>query len=149
MKEVKKTTTYARVVRKPQSGGAQSSKKPRAEAEPSGRAKASKKQKFELDEALKSDKVEGAYNVVPPMTLKEIIDEILKDGNLKNVPVYYENFDNKDQRAIEESIVQYMDVYSKALIELSCMIPKKLYGILDARRHTTSLEDKRIKEYIY
>lgn len=41
-----------------------------------------------------------------------------------------------------------MDVYSKALIELSSMIPKSLYDILDARRHTTSLEDERIKEYV-
>ncbi|XP_059067434.1 uncharacterized protein LOC131858260 [Cryptomeria japonica] len=36
----------------------------------------------------------------------------------------------------------------KALIDLSSMILKGLYDILDARRHTTSLEDERIKEYI-
>lgn len=42
---------------------------------------------------------------------------------MKNVPVYYENSDDNDQRAIEEAIIQYMDVYSKVLIELSSMIP--------------------------
>lgn len=41
-----------------------------------------------------------------------------------------------------------MDVYSKALIELSSMIPKSLYDILDARRHTTCLEDGRIQKYL-
>lgn len=85
---------------------------------------------------------------MPPLTLKEVIDEILKEENLKNVPIYYENFDDKYQRAIEEVVVEYMDVYSKTLIELTSMIPKSLYDILDARRHTTSLEDERIKEYV-
>lgn len=74
-----KKTTYARVVRKIQSGGAQWTKKSRTKAEPSDRARASKKQKSELDEALKSDKIEGTYDVVPPMTLNEIIDEMLKE----------------------------------------------------------------------
>lgn len=82
------------------------------------------------------------------MTLKEIIDELLKDGNLKNVPVYYENCDDSDQMAIEEAIIQYMNDYSKTLIELSSMILKELYDILDVKRHTTSLENERIKEYV-
>lgn len=41
-----------------------------------------------------------------------------------------------------------MDVYSKELLELSSMISKSLYEILDARRHTKILEDERIKEYV-
>lgn len=41
-----------------------------------------------------------------------------------------------------------MDVYSKALLELASMIPKIMYDILDAIRHTTSLEDDKIKEYV-
>lgn len=53
---------------------------------------------------------------MPPITLKEIIDEVLKDDNLKNVPLYHENFYDQDQRDIEEEIVWYMDVSSKALI---------------------------------
>lgn len=148
MKEVKKIDTYAKVVKKPQFGGGHSSKKPRIEVEPSSRSRVRKKQKSKLDEAMKSGKIEGTYEVVSLITLKEIIDEVLKDFNLKNVPVYYENFDDKDQKAIDEAIFQYMNVYSKALIELSTMIPKSLYDILDAQRHTTSLEDERIKECV-
>lgn len=72
----------------------------------------------------------------------------MKDENLKNVSIYYENFEEKNQRAVEEAIVEYMDKFSKVLIELSSMIPKSLYDILDARRHTTSIEDERIKEYV-
>lgn len=64
------------------------------------------------------------------------------------MPICYKFFDEKDQRSIEEAVVSYMDVCSKALIELSSMIPKILYDILDARRHTTSLYDERIKEYV-
>ncbi|XP_057851515.1 uncharacterized protein LOC131061720 [Cryptomeria japonica] len=58
VKEVKKTTTYARVVKKPQFDGAQPTKKSKSEVEQSGRARASKKQNSKSDEALKSIKVE-------------------------------------------------------------------------------------------
>ncbi|XP_059073117.1 uncharacterized protein LOC131873950 [Cryptomeria japonica] len=101
--EVKKTTTYARLVRKPQTGGAQSTKKPRAEAKSSEKARESKKQKSKLDEALKFRKVQGTYEVVPRMTLKQIIDEILKDGNLKNVPVIDVNLTHDDSHPREQS----------------------------------------------
>lgn len=77
--------------------------------------------------------------------MNEIIDEVVKEGNLKNIHVYYENCDDKDQRAIEEVVVQYMNVFRKALLELSSMIPKELYEILDVWRHTTSLEDEILK----
>lgn len=79
---MKKTTKYARVVKKPQTGGTQLSKKPKVEAQSSGRARERKKQKSEIDETLKSGKIECTYEVVPPMTLKELIDEVLQDGNL-------------------------------------------------------------------
>lgn len=52
------------------------------------------------------------------------------------------------KRTLEEEIVQYLNVYSKALIELMSIIPKSLYKILDARRQTTSKEDENLKEYI-
>ncbi|XP_059073325.1 uncharacterized protein LOC131874100 [Cryptomeria japonica] len=111
IKEVKKTSTYVRVVKKPQFSGAQLSKKPRAETESSKRARVGKKQKSKLDETLKSDKVERTYEVVPPMTLKQVIDEVLKDGNMCLYTMKF--FDDKDQRAIEKVVVQYMDIYSK------------------------------------
>ncbi|XP_057839638.2 uncharacterized protein LOC131049594 [Cryptomeria japonica] len=147
-REVKKTTTYARMVKKPQFGGVKQTKKSRIEPESSGKAKESKKQKSKINAALKSGKIEGTFEIVPPLTLKELIDEILKDGNLKNVSTYYEIFDDKDQRVVEEAIGEYMDAYSKALIELASMFPKSLYDILDVRRHTTSEEDEKINEYV-
>ncbi|XP_059066473.1 uncharacterized protein LOC131857773 [Cryptomeria japonica] len=58
VKELKKTTTYVKVVKKPQSDGSQLTKKPRTEAEPSGRPRSNIKSKSELDEALKSNKIE-------------------------------------------------------------------------------------------
>lgn len=148
VKEVKKTATYTRVVKKPQSYGVSQSKKSRVEPKSSEKGRERKKKKSEIDEALKYSKIEGTFEIVPPLILKELTDEILKDGNLKNIPTYYENVDDKGQRAIEKAIIEYMDVYSNTLIELAYMIPKSLYDILDVRRHTTNLEDERIKKYV-
>lgn len=110
---MKKISTYARVVNKPQSGEVQQTKKSREEYESSGKARATKKKKSEIDATLKSGKIDGTFEIVPPLTLKELIHEILKDGNLNNVSTYYENFDDKDQRAVEEAIVECMDVYKR------------------------------------
>ncbi|XP_057830558.1 uncharacterized protein LOC131041464 [Cryptomeria japonica] len=86
VREVKKTTRYARVVKKSPSSEAQPTKKPKTQSESSGKARARKNQKSKLDEAQN--------------------------------------------------------------LELSSMIPKELYDILDAWRHKTRLEDERIKEYV-
>lgn len=64
-----------------------------------------KKKKSKFDEVRKFKKFGGTYDGMPPMNLNEIIDEVLKDGNLKNVPIFYDNFDDKDQRAIEEVVI--------------------------------------------
>lgn len=69
MREVKKSSTSARVVKKQPSGEGQPSKKPRVEAKQSGRPRPRKKPKSELDEALKSGKLEGNYIIVPSVTL--------------------------------------------------------------------------------
>ncbi|XP_059066441.1 uncharacterized protein LOC131857749 [Cryptomeria japonica] len=80
--EVKKITIYTRVVKKPQSGGAQQSKNPRDESESFRKARASKQQKYEIDATLKFDKIEGTFDIVPPLTLKELIDELIKDQSV-------------------------------------------------------------------
>ncbi|XP_059073825.1 uncharacterized protein LOC131874459 [Cryptomeria japonica] len=90
VKEVKKIATYARVVRKPQSGGAQSTKKPRTEVEPSGRARANKKQKFELDEDLKSGKVKV-----------DVDQRVDNSGEAKQAPSVIEVVSEK---AVEETV---------------------------------------------
>lgn len=52
---------------------------PRVETKSSKKARESKKQKFKIDEALKSGKIEGTFKIVPPLTLKELTDEILME----------------------------------------------------------------------
>lgn len=64
MREVKKTATSAKLVKKTPSGEGNPSKKPRVRTEKSGRPRPSKKLKSELDEALKSRKLEGKYTIV-------------------------------------------------------------------------------------
>lgn len=67
---MKNTTTYVRLVKKPQSGGAQQSKKSRALPESSDKARASKKKIFEIGVTLKSSKIEETFEIVPPLTLR-------------------------------------------------------------------------------
>lgn len=40
----------------------------------------------------------------------------------------------------------YMDVFSKALIELEKYLPKYLYSLIDGRRKSSSQMDREIKE---
>lgn len=97
---------------------------------------------------MKIGKCQGNYTIVPPIKLNQIVDIVVKEGNLKHISDWYENCDENRKRALEEAIVEYMNVYSKALIELSSMISKGLYEILDARRHMTHIENEIMKESI-
>lgn len=57
------------------------------------------------------------------MTLEQIVNEVIKNGNLKPLSECYDNFDDFDKRTLEEAIVEYLNVYSKALIKLMSIIP--------------------------
>lgn len=66
VREVKKTTKFAKFVKKPISGVSPSPKKAKTQGEPSGETGESKK-KSEIDEALKFGKIEGSFTIVPPL----------------------------------------------------------------------------------
>lgn len=53
-----------------------------------------------IDLALVSSNV----TVIPPKNCAELVDEITKDGMLKNVQFYYEHLDNDEQREVEEAV---------------------------------------------
>lgn len=97
-----------------------------------------------INEALKKGKLE----VIPPMSLNEIVNEVVKNGNLKPLSELYGKFDESGKISLEEATIEYLNVYSKALIELMTVIPKSLYEILDARRQTTNKEDEGLKEHV-
>lgn len=42
---------------------------------------------------------------MPPISLSQIVDEVVKEGNLKNISEYCDNCDENDQRAIDEAIL--------------------------------------------
>lgn len=68
---------------------------------PANRPKRGGRTKFNLDEVIESGKMEIAktkYHIIPPLSVQELIDKIMKDGNLKNISVYYEKIDNNDKR---------------------------------------------------
>lgn len=80
------------------------------------------------------------------MSLSEIVNQVIKNGNLKPLSEWYDNFDENGKRTLEEATVYYLNLYSKlSLIEIMSVIPKSLYEILDARRQTTNKEDERLK----
>lgn len=97
-------------------------------------------------ESSKMEIAQAKYDIIPPLSSQELINEIIKDGNLKNIFAYYDNLDDNDKRQIEEAIVLHLDVFSKALIELEHYLPKYLYSLLDARRKSASQMDKEMKE---
>ncbi|XP_059073722.1 uncharacterized protein LOC131874389 [Cryptomeria japonica] len=154
VKEVKKTTTYARVVKKPQSGGAQLSKKPRTKAEPSGRARLRKKPKYELHKALKSSKVEGTYTIVPPMTLSEIVDEVVEVDRMLKIA--------KDRLRIEKRVNKIMlgkidEVVKETKIILKQFLQEHIYEVNPkdqsieqtilkgkTNEHTTVVDDQNV-----
>lgn len=112
---------------------------------PSGRTRSGKKSKaFEFDEALK----QGKFTIFPPIALEQTVNKVVKNGNLKSLSEWYDNYDESGKRTLEEVTVEYLNVYSKTLIELMSIIPKSLYDILDAKRQTTSKEDERLNEYV-
>lgn len=137
---------FVRVVRKPQSGGEEQSKKAKSEPTLTGRPKRGRKIRIQLDKNLESRDQQGKYTFVPPLTTDQLIDEITVDGNLKHIGVYYENLVEVDQRKVEEAVVLHLHNFSKSLIELERSIPKDLYNIIDARRLTVSKIDEKMKE---
>lgn len=58
---------------------------------------------------------------------------VLKNGKVKPLLEWYENFDENSKRTLEEATTKYMNVYSKALIELMFEIPKSLYKFWEKR----------------
>lgn len=80
------------------------------------------------------------------MSIDQLIDKIIVDGNLKNLGAYYERLDEVDHRKVEEAAVLYLHNFSKTLIELEKSTPKDIYNIIDSRRPTASRTDKEMKE---
>lgn len=63
------------------------------------------------------------------------------DRNLKNIHASFDNFDDGDQRKVEEVVVLYLHNFSKTLIDLEKSTPNDLYSIIDARRMNASKID--------
>lgn len=138
----KKKGEFVKVIRKPQSCGLQS-KKTKSEPSLTNRLKRGRRVRTKFDKDLESKKVEGKYIFIPLVSAKELIDEIFKDGNLKNISVYYHDFDENEKR---EVVVLHLHNFNKSLIEIEHSIPKDLYNILDSRRLTSRRLDKEMKE---
>lgn len=65
---------------------------------------------------------------------QHIIDLIINDGNLDNISTFYDDFDDKDKKQLEEVIVLYLDYFSRTLIKLEKNLPNKFYDKLGFRK---------------
>lgn len=54
--------------------------------------------------------------VKPPMSINEIVNQVVKNGNLKPLSEWYDNFGENGKRTLKEAIVEYLNVCRKAFI---------------------------------
>lgn len=67
-------------------------------------------------------------------------------GSLDNISLFFDGFEEKDKKEIEEEILLYLDSFSRALIELEKILPKELYDKLEAKKLHAQTLDRQIKE---
>lgn len=68
------------------------------------------------------------------MDVQDLIDQIINDGNLDDISSFFDSFEEKDKKQIEETILLYLDYFSRALIELEKNFPKELYDKLEVKK---------------
>lgn len=95
------------------------------------KAKATKVTKIAMEKPFGGTKPGKKFKIYelddkPPMSLDQIVNEVIKNGNLRPLSEWYDNFDESGKGTLEESTIEYMNVYSKALNELMSVIPKSL-----------------------
>lgn len=81
-------------------------------------------------------------NIAP---LDKLLNEITKDGKLKNISKLYDTLFADDKERIENNVILHLDIYKKFLIEIVDEIPTNLYRRLEARRVAIVELDKKIK----
>lgn len=57
------------------------------------------------------------------MTVRKVKETIVKEGNLKPIFKYYELLDDVEKRSIEKAIIEYLNKYNRALIQIMSEIP--------------------------
>lgn len=79
------------------------------------------------------------------LSLKELINEIIQDGNPSNISKCYHTFKDSDKGTIEESIILHLDIYKKVLIQVVDDLPNDLYLRLEEKRMSIMELDKKLK----
>lgn len=112
-------------------------------------------EKKELRASGKKSKVVGSPTVksvkqpISKLTsLENILEKIRKYSILTDVKRHYNNFGEDEKMQIEDTIVWFMNKYSKALIELLALILDSLYNKLEARWKTSIKQDKELIEFV-
>lgn len=67
---------------------------------------------------------------------------------MSDVKIHYDIFSEDEKIQIEDTIVWFMNKYTKALIEMQGLIPESLYDKLEARWKTAMKQDKELIEFV-
>lgn len=82
------------------------------------------------------------------MSVDEVVNAIVKDGNLKPLYELYETFDESGQRILEEATIKHMNIFNKVLVEIMFGLPKNLYDILELRRLSARIEEENLRKRV-
>lgn len=134
-------TTFTRVVRK---------RDPSPTTTPSPRRTRQKQQamrfpvrKVTPKKKLTPKKKKKAKTNLAPLDI--LLNEITKEGKLKNTGKIYDTLSADEKGKVEESVILHMDMFKKFLMEVINEIPDDLYKRLEARRQGVIELDKKIK----
>jgi len=94
------------------------------------------------------DKEEMAEECVekPTLSLKSVIKSITVDGNLQPMAEFYDDYNEADQKILQEATIMYLNIYNKDFIEIISLIPKSLEKELEIRKNNAMVKDIEIQE---
>lgn len=74
-----------------------------------------------------------------------LLNEITKEGKLKNIQKLYDTLTVDEKEQVESSVILHMDMYKKFLMEVVNELLDELFKRLEARRQAVVELDKKIK----
>lgn len=110
-------------------------------------AKVTKEKPFRSKGASKRQKTE-TYVEKPTLFVDDIIKLVTVDGNLRPMTEFFDDYGDADKRVLEEATIKYLNIYNKALIEITFEIPKSLADILELRKENAKSKDIKIREHV-
>lgn len=81
-------------------------------------------------------------NIAP---IDKLLDEIIEEGQLKNINKLYDSLSVDDKEKVENSVILHLDIYKNFLMQIGDELPDELFKRLEVRRQSVIEFDKKIK----